>query len=907
MGVYMKNIIELYKLDWRRIFKNRTALLLVIALSIIPSLYAWFNIAALWDPYGNTERLKVAIYSDDQLQNYKDKDVQIGSSLIKSLKNNKSLNWNVEESKESLVNGVKQGKYYAGIYIPRTFSKNLLSFTTGDIVKPKIEYYSNQKTNAIVPKITDKASESLAQTISKNFIETTSSTVIKEMNKIGVSIDDSIPMIRKATNLVFAFEDNQDMIDDYTNEFLVLKDKLPIINEKIEEANTIISLFPSINESAQSIVAMNYRMDDVEKVGELLSSLSDSRSSLKGVQTDVTDFSKRFDSLESILTDGIVASKNLIKVIDSSQSTLKQIDSTAKNVDGVLTDTKKFIVSLKSAFKAISSTIKTGFDSIDMITSSIVKEMEYLIEKINNQDLEDKDVSYIKRGLREINNNVKRDLKIAESNRNILVKLQNMVGEREVLSDLITKLDNYIIMLNSVLEVTNTLIEMDFEEWIDLEKVKSDIESIYSLITNLSQALEEIKAIDVNAEIDAVMDSIIQTLESSSATIKTAQELAPNIYGLMDSSKASLKNIISVMEEFKNKLPAMRAKIGEISDMVSLGIQGINSGLDKAISFYRTDFPNLRTKLNKASDFIQFQLPGIEKELEKEITNINNMLPKINSATDLAADFIKEDYPKLKDANNKIASFLREEGNEEELKEVLKMLKSDAKKESDFFADPVQLVDKALYPIPNYGSSTVPFYTALCLWVGGLLLSSVTTTKFHLDDKMRSKTSKKDRFFARLMTYLTIGTAQAIIVSLGNILLLGVYAANPILHIFSSIIVSLVFMSIIYSLISLFANVGKGLAIIILVLSISAGGGNFPAELSGTFFRIINPMLPFTYAVDLLRETIGGVYLPGYFKSFFILIGFAIVFIVVGTVFHKKISDKFNSLSAKASESHFFS
>ena len=139
---HFKNVFELYRLDWRRIFKNPFATALIIALLIIPSLYAWFNIAALWDPYSNTSELKIAVYSADQTADFEDTSINIGDKLIDSLHDNHSLGWVFVKSKAELDKGVKDGTYYAGIYIPKSFSSDLLSFVKGDLKKPKIAIVS---------------------------------------------------------------------------------------------------------------------------------------------------------------------------------------------------------------------------------------------------------------------------------------------------------------------------------------------------------------------------------------------------------------------------------------------------------------------------------------------------------------------------------------------------------------------------------------------------------------------------------------------------------------------------------------------------------------------------------------------------------------------------------------------
>ena len=161
----IKNTWKLFALDWKRIFKNPVATFLIVALMIIPSLYAWFNIKALWDPYANTSQLPIAVYSADKPASFQDKTINIGDEVLKNLKKNHQLGWKFVDSKAELDKGVKSGKYYAGIYLPKDFSKDLLSFTTGDIKKPQIVYSINEKINAIAPKITSKGALSILSII----------------------------------------------------------------------------------------------------------------------------------------------------------------------------------------------------------------------------------------------------------------------------------------------------------------------------------------------------------------------------------------------------------------------------------------------------------------------------------------------------------------------------------------------------------------------------------------------------------------------------------------------------------------------------------------------------------------------------------------------------------------------
>ncbi len=900
----MKNIIGLYKLDWKRIFRNKTALFLILALTFIPSLYAWFNIAALWDPYGNTADLQVAVYSDDQRQEFKGKDIHIGNEVINSLKNNDSLDWIFPKTKEEMLKGVRSGKYYAGIYIPRTFSKDLMSFKDGNIKKPKIEYISNQKINAIAPKITDKAADSVMESISEKFTDTAATTVFREMNKAGVNIEDNIPMLRKAKSIVFAFDENQDMIDGYVNSFLNLKDRIPDIEEKLVQANAVIDLFPEINSASQKLVTMNYRMDDIGKVGDLLSSLNSTREDFKLVDRDFGSFSSELDSLDSKLSDLIVQAEDAVAVLDSAKKTIDSINNNSSKWDSAISEITAFNQSIKTAFATVENTVNSSLSSVEIMTDSIMRHTNMLVDKLNDPEISERDRSALTRSLRAMNDNAKRTVNTLDGLESVLLKIQDLSGDGKLFENAISRIENHKTVMNSVIETTDNFLKDPIN--LPIGELQVAVSEFGLMADRLDDSIKELKAADISGNVDNALDGITERLSSSNETLKKAREMSPKIYGLLDSTQSSLENSSENLRRYKQNIPLIKEKVGNVSDVLGIGMETLDLSLDKAVYFYNTEFPGMRKQLNKVSDFAQYDLPKIESELEREIDDLNKAFPKIENAVDLASDFIESDYPKMKEANRKIADILRKSEGDIEIEEAIRMLKADAKEEGDFFAKPIEMEKKPLYEIPNYGSSSTPFYTALCLWVGGLLLASMLRTQIEPVPENDVNYKDIDKFFARLFTFLTIGIFQALIVSVGNLIILGVYSTNPLLFVLCSVIISLTFMTIIYVLVYLFGNIGKGLAIIILVLSISAGGGNFPIELSGIFFKIVNPILPFTYAVNLLRETVGGIYLPSFFLNLGALIGFGAVFLVFGTIFHRTISRKFEKLSERAAESGLF-
>lgn len=121
----MKNILRVFKNDLNKIHNNVIAMIVIMGILVIPTLYAWFNIAASWDPYGSTDGLKIAVASEDagytsELINV---DLNLGDDVIKALKENDNFNW-VFTDADDASDGVKSGKYYASLVIPEDFTKD---------------------------------------------------------------------------------------------------------------------------------------------------------------------------------------------------------------------------------------------------------------------------------------------------------------------------------------------------------------------------------------------------------------------------------------------------------------------------------------------------------------------------------------------------------------------------------------------------------------------------------------------------------------------------------------------------------------------------------------------------------------------------------------------------------------
>ena len=178
----MKKSFQIFKRDLGRLFRNRAAVLILVGISVLPSLYAWFNIAANMDPYGNTKGIQVAIANEDKGADSEQMSLDAGQNIVDNLKKNDQLGWKFVDAKEA-KKGVRSGKYYAAIVIPDNFSESLLSILSGDIKQPKLDYYINEKKNAIAPKITDTGASTIQQEINDTFTSVAAESISELLSK----------------------------------------------------------------------------------------------------------------------------------------------------------------------------------------------------------------------------------------------------------------------------------------------------------------------------------------------------------------------------------------------------------------------------------------------------------------------------------------------------------------------------------------------------------------------------------------------------------------------------------------------------------------------------------------------------------------------------------------------------
>ena len=444
-----------------------------------------------------------------------------------------------------------------------------------------------------------------------------------------------------------------------------------------------------------------------------------------------------------------------------------------------------------------------------------------------------------------------------------------------------------------------------------LSTSKSSLNNIAPIIKNDIKILNDISN-DVSTYTSALIDAInagsenvpvmIESLLNKLNTINKANDSLINILEAMNKfSPGKLDNIISKLQTISSKINSAITALNTVKDGIANGEQPNLSLLNNILAF-SNDISNISNdiynnfdseilgKINTIFDSaytVADNAMSILSEAEEKLPQVSELLTTVYQGADKGIegiDFVKEKLPEAENMINELISKIEGIKENTDLQDIVNLLKSDVQKRSDFLTNPVEIVTNTLFSMGNYGTGMTPFYTVLSLWVGLLLLASMLTVE------AEGEYSAASQYFGKMLLFMTIAIIQAIIVSLGDLYVLKIYCVNPALFVLSSVFTSIIFTFILYSLCSVLGNVGKVLGIVLLVLQIGGSGGTFPIQLTPKFFQAINPFLPFTYAISLARESIGGVVQSVLVKDIVVLLIFGAIFILISLFLKKPIN-----------------
>lgn len=433
----------------------------------------------------------------------------------------------------------------------------------------------------------------------------------------------------------------------------------------------------------------------------------------------------------------------------------------------------------------------------------------------------------------------------------------------------------------------------------NVEKTLSDIEA------SLNRIAKDIDEADLSNSAKKTVESIEQTGKDVRALIEQLTLLHSTISELeqkKELAEAQQMDVSDILAQIE-KLKEAAAQIEDILKKIELaqGAEAIGDATKTVEEHVKQSLATCRQTVESMRNIYTNQLvPGVSGILDtasQVLVNVTNLLNNLNhtlgdmetifNGTQDMVDSTDESFRQiqslLKSSQAKIQDAIdRLDAAEEDEKMgiIVNLLGGNAESYGKFFAQPVQVETQEVYPIRNYGSAVAPFYTTLAIWVGALVL--VALIKVRATGENLEKPKRHELFMGRYLIFFLLGQVQTLIIVLGNIFWLHCQVENPFLFWFASAITSFTFTLLIYALTLSFGDIGKAIAVVLVVIQIAGSGGTYPIEILPEFFRKVYIFFPFPYAINAMRETVGGMYGGAYEKYLAELLIFAAVALLVG-------------------------
>lgn len=583
------------------------------------------------------------------------------------------------------------------------------------------------------------------------------------------------------------------------------------------------------------------------------------------------------EHIATIMTDDPKKAELDYYVNEKINSIAPKITAAGANsiVDNV---SKTFIKSASGSILAIFNELGITLQN-ELPTIQKMKNMVYLLEA---------ELPELEQNIKTIQTHVKKAEDIIKRVNDGLNSIEGITSQKD---KLVSDVSSYVDSTRQAFEGINPLLKND------IPKIRSDNESILVLANRLTGQ-------------DLPDNESDQLVEQGVTRINKELYLLDSMYNLLVrvnqfNEKNVLQPEIQLVDELRdnasNQLQALNDRA--YGNLIELGRNN-----DQVLASFQESYSKeTGPKFNEIWNETEAILNNVQLTMEegtKVLPEVRKLLNETNRTLETRTadiDKLQNKFPEIETKIKALASKMREIDKSYNMEEVIDFLRNDIEQESEFFSEPVLLNKHSLFPIPNYGSAMSPFFTALSLWVGGTILISMLSVG--VSQKVYSP---YQIYIGRYLIFFIIGVMQALSVSIGNIVLIGVYVADKFEYILFSVLISTVFTLIVYTFVSVLGNVGKGISVVLMVLQISSSGGTFPIQVTPPFFQHINPFLPFTYAVGLLRESVGGITWSVAGKDIFILILFLIITFILGVILKKPLHARTQKMKDKLYGSRIF-
>lgn len=859
---------EMIKAEFRHIRRNRLLLLSVIVICFIPFLYSIFFLKSVWDPYGSTQNLPVAVVNEDRAVKYQGQTLKVGAQLVQELRKNKQLKWEIV-SKQTAKEGLAHRKYYTVVTIPKDFSKNAATVLDQSPKKMELKYETNGSLNYIGQVISEMAMTKLNQKIRAQVTQSYATTMIKLVKQVGTGFNQAASGAKQiSTGMV--------TLNSGTNQFVAGVSTVNNGVQTLQAAVTPLASGASQLASGSTTLAsgVNQYTSGVGLLAAGLTKLSANSAALNAGTATLASGVNQYTSGVDQLGSGLTTLKNNSASLRSGAASLNQRASQLSNGASQLNATVNSslgsldftgimsAMNQASQMKSSLASLQSGLTQAQSVLSAVSTEANQL--KTASSAL-----SGVSSPASSLSGVVQNDKEIAQSATDLANKST---------TDATTK-----AQLNAIAQ----------EAWSNVKTIQGLGTQVNSLSTSLS---------GLQSQLNNNLASLQTTLSGAQTTLNQANQLLTTLQGYQRALSA-MPSQLAALKQATNSLASGAASLQSGMSTAQAGINQYTAGVDTAASGasqLSANSASLTSGANQLQSGVSQYTAGVNQanagtgqltansaalvsganQLATALIQLNAKVPSLVSGVSALASGTQklvDNSPALVAGTAKLNAGAGELADKlisgaEKVNAV-----QPSKKAAKMFAAPTTVKHTNYSYVPNYGHALAPYVLSVALYVGALIFNFVYPIR-----RVALFGRKASAWWA---SKLAVGMTSVTVMALaegGIMMLLGLQVLHVPSFFWTLILFGWASMAVVMFLSMTFDNPGRFVAMVLLMLQLGGSGGTFPMQVTMKFYNVIHWYLPMTYSILGLRNGISGG-LGAHYVAFCnsVLLAITIVFVIL--------------------------
>lgn len=809
------------KQEWKNILKNHWIQIVLVALILIPSIYTVVFLGSMWDPYGNSGDLPVAVVNKDKAVEYNDKKLDVGDQLVKKLKDNDSLDFHFVNSKEA-NKGLKDGDYYMVITIPSNFSKNATTLLDKNPKKMVLNYTTNPGTNYVASKMDDSAIAKIKAEVSASVTKTYAETIFTSIGTMSDGFAEASDGTQQLSDGMTQLEDGNKTISDnlkvLASSSLTFKDGTNTLTKGLKDyTNGVVTVNNGIYQLKTGVGTLG------SATPTLASGVSDLNAGAQALNKGVSDYTAG-------VSQALAGANQLVENNTALNAGVKALGEGAEKlvvgnqqvVDGV----KKLQENLETSKK----TMAASQDSLTQLSDGKTSLDNYatLIKTLNASG------DAKKQGI--ASKLLTSGMSRAEIDAYGLTKYFPVDKYKDGVASYMDSVATYTTGASTAINTLSSSTKSSLND-LDAALNGGTLTDGTKVPTGLVSGTQTVQAglNEVNAKVNGGKyvtvdnDGNIKqvTVDSKDALVAGVQAYTAGV----DSLQKGLTQIADNNTALTSGATALADGTSKLNSNVpelTKGITALTSGVDQLATGTSTLVSNNATLMNGAN------------QLSDGAGQISDGASKLAAGSDTLGDGIKSAADGVTTLNGALKS-----GAEES-----KIDSTD--KTTDMVATPVETSHKEISKVENNGHAMAPYMMSVGLYVTCLAFALMYPIRHGI-----KKAENAWKYWASKATVMyTVSTLAAIVMVTALRLINGFEPVNLGLTYLLAILVSAAFMSLVMLLSLTTGFIGDFLLLVFMIVNLGGSAGTYPLDTGPAIYKAIHKFVPYTYSVDGFRKTI---------------------------------------------------